>query len=47
MRIGQVAGMIGGLPLVIVCLWEAILSHGEARSKRSWLGLLHRPNIGQ
>jgi len=33
MWIEQVAKMIGGLPLRIVCLWETISSHGEAKSK--------------
>ena len=41
------AEMIGGPLLVIVCLWEAILSHGEAKNKRLWLGLLQRRNIEQ
>jgi hypothetical protein len=47
MRIGQVAKMIGDLPLVTVCLWEEILSHGEARNKQLWLDLLQRPSIGR
>ena len=46
-QIGRVAKMIGGPPLGIVCLWEAILSLGEARSKQLWLGLLRRLSIGQ
>ena len=33
MQIGQATRMIGGLLLVIVCLWEAILSHGEAKKQ--------------
>jgi hypothetical protein len=47
MQIGQVAETIGGLLLDIVYLWEAILSHDEARSKQLWLGLLQRLNIEQ
>jgi hypothetical protein len=45
MRIVQVAKMIGGLPLGIVCLWEAILSNGDTRSKLLWLSLLRRLSI--
>jgi hypothetical protein len=32
--IGQIIGMIEDLHFDIVYLWEAILSHGEARSRR-------------
>ena len=42
-----VARMIEDQHLDIVYLWVVILSHGGARNKRWWLGLLQRPSIEQ
>jgi hypothetical protein len=47
MRTEEVVGMTEDLPLVTVCLWEATLSHGGARSKQLWLVLQQRQNTGQ